>query len=136
MLKLFLSSHGHLASGLKSSLDILLGNSSNVYIFDAYVDEHSVQFKLDEFYRHVSEDDQVILMSDLYGGSVNQVMVTYLNHPNTTLITGINLALVLELSIKQRTVSECEIEEIVENSRRMMKVVKYENDALVNDDFF
>lgn len=136
MLKLFLSSHGHLASGLKSSLDILLGNSSNVYIFDAYVDEHSVQFKLDEFYRHVSEDDQVILMSDLYGGSVNQVMVTYLDHPNTTLITGINLALVLELSIKQGTVSECEIEEIVENSRRMMKVVKYENDALVNDDFF
>lgn len=136
MLKLFLSSHGHLASGLKSSLDILLGNSSNVYIFDAYVDEHSVQFKLDEFYRHVSEDDQVILMSDLYGGSVNQVMVTYLNHPNTTLITGVNLALVLELSIKQGTVSECEIEEIVENSRRMMKVVKFENDALVNDDFF
>lgn len=136
MLKLFLSSHGHLASGLKSSLDILLGNSSNVYIFDAYVDEHSVQFKLDEFYRHVSEDDQVILMSDLYGGSVNQVMVTYLNHPNTTLITGVNLALVLELSIKQGTVSECEIEEIVENSRRMMKVVKFEDDALVNDDFF
>lgn len=136
MLKLFLSSHGHLASGLKSSLDILLGNSSNVYIFDAYVDEHSVQFKLDEFYRHVSEDDQVILMSDLYGGSVNHVMVTYLNHPNTTLITGVNLALVLELSIKQGTVSECEIEEIVENSRRMMKVVKFENDALVNDDFF
>lgn len=67
---------------------------------------------------------------------MNQVMVTYLNHPNTTLITGGNLALVLELSIKQGTVSECEIEEIVENSRRMMKVVKFENDALVNDDFF
>lgn len=136
MLKIFLSSHGHLASGFKSSLDILLGNSSNVYIFDAYVDEHSVQFKLDEFYQLVCADDQVILMSDLYGGSVNQAMTAYLNHPNTTLITGINLSLILELSIKQGIVSEIEIEEIVKNSRRMMKVVKYENETLVNDDFF
>ena len=39
MTKFFLSSHGHLASGLASSLDILLGGHDRVTVFDAYVDE-------------------------------------------------------------------------------------------------
>lgn len=42
MLKIFLSSHGHFASGMKSSLDILMGASDNVTVFDAYVDQTSV----------------------------------------------------------------------------------------------
>ncbi|MEG0410105.1 MAG: PTS fructose IIA subunit, partial [Erysipelotrichaceae bacterium] len=71
MLKIFISSHGHLASGMKSSLDILIGNSDRIHIFDAYVDEKSVQEVLDEFYKTVKEDDQIILLSDLLGGSVN-----------------------------------------------------------------
>ena len=35
MTKFFLSSHGHLASGLASSLDILLGGHDKVTVFDA-----------------------------------------------------------------------------------------------------
>lgn len=42
MTKFFLSSHGHLASGLASSLDILLGGHDKVTVFDAYVDEKSL----------------------------------------------------------------------------------------------
>ena len=72
----------------------------------------------------------MLLLSDLYGGSVNQVMFTFLNRPNTRLVSGVNLALVLELAIKE-TVSDSELEELVENSRMMMKVVKIE--ALADD---
>ena len=124
MLKIFLSSHGHMASGIKSSLDILIGNTDKITVFDAYVDEKNVQDVLDNFYKTVSEDDEV------YGGSVNQVMFTYLNRPNTRLVSGVNLALVLELAIKE-TISDSELEELVETSRMMMKIVKME--ALVDD---
>ena len=130
MLKIFLSSHGHMASGLKSSLDILIGNTDKITVFDAYVDEKNVQDVLDNFYKTVSEDDEVLLLSDLYGGSVNQVMFTYLNRPNTRLVSGVNLALVLELAIKE-TISDSELEELVETSRMMMKIVKIE--ALADD---
>ena len=125
MLKIFLSSHGHMASGIKSSLDILIGNTDKITVFDAYVDEKNVQDVLDNFYKTVSEDDEVLLLSDLYGGSVNQVMFTYLNRPNTRLVSGVNLALVLELAIKE-TISDSELEELVETSRMMMKIVKIE----------
>ena len=130
MLKIFLSSHGHMASGIKSSLDILIGNTDKITVFDAYVDEKNVQDVLDNFYKTVSEDDEVLLLSDLYGGSVNQVMFTYLNRPNTRLVSGVNLALVLELAIKE-TISDSELEELVESSRMMMKIVKME--ALADD---
>ncbi|MDD6525830.1 MAG: PTS sugar transporter subunit IIA [Firmicutes bacterium] len=130
MLKIFLSSHGHMASGIKSSLDILIGNTDKITVFDAYVDEKNVQDVLDNFYKTVSEDDEVLLLSDLYGGSVNQVMFTYLNRPNTRLVSGVNLALVLELAIKE-TISDNELEELVETSRMMMKIVKME--ALADD---
>ena len=130
MLKIFLSSHGHMASGIKSSLDILIGNTDKITVFDAYVDEKNVQDVLDNFYKTVSEDDEVLLLSDLYGGSVNQVMFTYLNRPNTRLVSGVNLAIVLELAIKE-TISDSELEELVETSRMMMKIVKIE--ALADD---
>ena len=67
MTKFFLSSHGHLASGLASSLDILLGGHDKVTVFDAYVDEKSLNDALDAFFQTVGEDDQVILLSDMYG---------------------------------------------------------------------
>ena len=119
-----------MASGIKSSLDILIGNTDKITVFDAYVDEKNVQDVLDNFYKTVSEDDEVLLLSDLYGGSVNQVMFTYLNRPNTRLVSGVNLALVLELAIKE-TISDSELEELVESSRMMMKIVKME--ALADD---
>ncbi len=135
MIKIFLATHGHLASGFKSSLDILLGDSSNVTIFDAYVDEHSVQSKLDDFYRNVDEKDQVFLLSDLYGGSVNQAMFTYLKDRNTTLITGVNLALILELAMKLEPLDERAMYQLVENSRKVLLIVK-EDQTQFCDDFF
>lgn len=135
MLKIFLASHGRLASGMKSSLDILLGNSDHITVYDAYIDETNVQTKLDEFYGTVSKEDHVILLSDLYGGSVNQVMFLYLDRPNTTLIAGVNLALVLEIAIREE-IGEEELQAIVEQSRSMLKIVKNEEEPAMQEEFF
>lgn len=138
MLKIFISSHGHFASGIKSSVEILAGAKPNVTVFDAYINQESVQEHLDSFFETVGEDDQVLLLSDLYGGSVNSVMYTYLTKPNTTLVAGVNLALVLELSVRE-SISKEELEELVEMSRTMMKVVEFDAGEATTeeqDDFF
>lgn len=134
MLKIFLSSHGHFASGLKSSLDILIGNSDVVTVFDAYIDEKTVQEQLELFYEKTKEDDQILLLSDLYGGSVNQVMATYLDRPNTTLVAGVNLAFVLEVATKEK-ISEEELEIIIKQSRNALKQAKLEEIG-DEEDFF
>lgn len=137
MLKLFLSSHGHFASGMKNSIEILTGPNAKLTVFDAYINQESVQEHLDTFFASVNPDDQIILLSDLYGGSVNQVMYLYASRPNTTLIAGVNLALVLELAVRG-SVSREELEKLVEQSRTMLKIVDVDQPVKdeSQDDFF
>ncbi len=99
MLKIFLSSHGRFASGIRSSCEILLGAQQNLTVFDAYVDNDTVQEHLDDFYKTVSAEDQVLLCSDLYGGSVNQSMYPYLQKPNTRLVSGVNMTFMMNVDV-------------------------------------
>ena len=138
MTKFFLSSHGHLASGLASSLDILLGSHDRVTVFDAYVDERSLNNALDAFYETVAPDDQVILLSDMFGSSVNNTMYTYLARPNTMLIAGVNLALVIGLVILDGEISRETLEEIVSQSREALQIVDLDlsEEKESDNDFF
>lgn len=101
MLKIFLSSHGRFASGIRSSCEILLGAQQNLTVFDAYVDNDTVQEHLDDFYKTVSAEDQVLLCSDLYGGSVNQSMYPYLQKPNTRLVSGVNMTFMMKSCVRK-----------------------------------
>lgn len=135
-MRIFLSSHGHLASGLKSSMEILYGSCNNITVFDAYVDERSVQEQLELFFKTVEEGEQVLLISDLYGSSVNQAMSMYVNRPNTTLVAGANLALLLGLAGRESVTRE-ELEELVLQSREMLRIVELEKEEfLESEEFF
>lgn len=137
MRRFFISSHGHLASGLKSSLEILLGKADNVTVFDAYVDQRSVESQVEAFLETVNEQDQAILISDLYGGSVNQVLYRYINRPNTMLVTGVNLALVLELAaMSDAPLSKEELNQIIQASKETMQLVEMDLTETAQEDFF
>lgn len=106
---------------------MLLGGCDRLTVFDAYVDERSLEDALNAFYQKVGRDDQVILLSDMYGGSVNSIMYTFLNRPNTTLIAGVNLALVIGLVIQDRELTREEIEDVVRQSREAIQIVELDN---------
>ncbi|MDO4198315.1 MAG: hypothetical protein Q4D13_04950 [Erysipelotrichaceae bacterium] len=137
MIKLFLSSHGKMASGIKSTLSILAGDTSKLEVFDAYIDDSSVQDHLDEFFKSVSADDQVLLMSDILGGSVNTAMCQYLERPNTQLVAGVNLAFVLQMMFEENLSPE-RIDEVVEESRNGLQRIemKKTEETSSDDDFF
>ena len=137
MPKILIASHGTFASGLQSSLNVLLGKSENVKTLDAYLDEDNFEEKLEEYFQSVSETEQVIMLSDLYGGSVNQKMTLHLTRPNTYLVTGMNLALVLELALKTEDVDMETLEAVVNDSREALKLVELESiSQKEEDDFF
>jgi mannose/fructose-specific phosphotransferase system component IIA len=136
MRKLLIASHGSFASGMKSSLEILLGKAENVTVIDAYLDASRIEDKIEAFLATCSDEDQVFLLSDLFGGSVNQVLCLYLQRPDTYLIAGVNLAIVLELACGQQPLSESEVEEMVEASRQTLRVVKLNSEEPVAADFF
>lgn len=135
MRKFFISSHGHMASGLKSSLEILMGKADNVTVFDAYVNEDRVEDQVEAFFKTLEEGDQAILMSDLYGGSVNQVLYRYLDRPETYLIAGVNLGLVIELVVmSQMPVSIEDLRNAVEAAREGLQVRTLDDNTTAAND--
>ena len=122
MTKFFLSSHGRLASGIGSSLDILLGGHDRLTCFDSYIDEHSLNDALDQFFQSVEPEEQVILLSDMY-----------LNHPNTTLVTGVNLALVIGLIILETPITRDVLDQIVTQSREAIRIVELEETDILEE---
>ncbi len=123
-MRILLGSHGHFASGIKTALQILIGkDAEKVVVIDAYVDDVNIDEELRRFFDETAEDETVLMLSDLYGGSVNQKMYLYLQRPHTYLVAGINLALVIELCLKD-SISAEQLKEMVEIARQMQMVVE------------
>ncbi|VHC23562.1 PTS sugar transporter subunit IIA [Streptococcus pyogenes] len=98
--KFLIGSHGRLASGLQSSIDILAGMGQPLEIIDAYVDDSDYTSQIDDFIAGVAADEQGLIFTDLLGGSVNQKMVTAVmasGKDNIFLITNSNLATLLSV---------------------------------------
>ena len=137
MLKVFFASHGPLAEGMAESLHIISGKCSNLTVFSAYMDETDLKTRIDAFYESVSEEDEVLLCSDIYGGSVNQIMYLYLNKPNTRLVTGVNLGFFLSV-MNETSLKKGILERIIEENRKYLCEVKEDRTecSADTDDFF
>ena len=138
MKKVLLMSHGKFAEGIKSSVDVLMGGDDNLTVFNAYINEDSMEDFLADYFNRIDSNDQVIMMSDVFCGSINQKMVLKLNRPDTFLITGINLPCVLEVLMNiEDKLTKQQIENIVDESRLALKIIeldKNEEDT-ENEDF-
>lgn len=132
----FLASHGRLASGMKSSMEILTGESRRLTVFDAYVDDASLEEAAEAFIGGLGPDDDGVLLSDIYGGSVNSALYTFLDRPRIRLVTGVNLALVIGLLLAGDTLDGDSLERIVEESREGLRVVRLEEGGEESGELF
>lgn len=137
-MKLFLSTHGNMASGMKSALEILLGSTDGLEVFDAYVNEETVDAHIQAFLNRTGRDELKLLISDVYGGSVCQVMVNYINYENTLVITGVNLAMLFSLMTqKDNDLSISQIKDIINESRELTRLIELEElEHIESADFF
>lgn len=107
MLKILLASHGIFAKGVKNALELILGNQQNVYTMCAYVDENNdVKSEVKSFFDSVSPEDDWIVVTDIFGGSVNNEFMEYLAKKKFQLITGMSLPLLVELVTNPYTTAE------------------------------
>ena len=126
MTKIFLATHGRMASGMKSSIDLLMGSSEALTVFDAYLPGVTVS---------VGEQAK-LLVSDMLGGSVNQELMKYSDLENVFVITGITLTLLLELLCQcHQNFTASQLDELIENSRLMTQRVSLDVNSS-QDQFF
>ncbi|MFT8949011.1 MAG: PTS N-acetylglucosamine transporter subunit IIBC [Liquorilactobacillus hordei] len=95
MRKIIFATHHQMASGLKDTFDYIAPNTAKITVLDAYLDNNPVDKQIKDLLEDISSSDEVIIFTDLLGGSVNQAFVQYLTHPRIHLITGVNLPIIL-----------------------------------------
>ena len=105
MNQIILASHGGLAAGAKDTLEMVLGDVSNVHVVSlARDDKEPITNKVDAMIATFNADDTVYVLTDMLGSSVNNNMVELSkNGTKFTVISGFNIPLALRSDQPQRT---------------------------------
>ncbi len=92
---IWLVAHRPYATALKEAVDQILGpNKIRAYDLSWEQDPSDFASQLEDAYLHQSEAQGLVFV-DLLGGSPMNSMVSFLQRPNTLLISGANLPMVL-----------------------------------------
>lgn len=124
-----LVSHGKSANGLNDALSMLAGNREDILSVGLEngksVDEFTALFT--EKVKDISNDDDVILLGDIIGGSplTNATNVLVNKGIKTVILGGMNLPLALTTVLMKDTVSLDEIaNQVLEQARMAMQEFK------------
>lgn len=136
MIKYLFASHGKYSEGTKSFLDIMSGSNPNIYTLTAFLDERSEKQLVKEAMKQIGDFDQLIIFCDIYGGSVAQEVFrqTAKDPRNIQIIAGYNLALVLDIILRNTVLSEKEILEIINTNRNSIVYVPRTVEASSTED--
>ena len=138
MKKILIATHGNLAEGALSSLKIIAGEIENITYINAFTEEKNIDKALLNYFSTCNEEDQIIVLTDIFGGSVNQAAIKFIPKGNVFLITGFNLALLLEIAMMnpEENVDEEKIKEIIKNSQKQIMFVNDVINSTTEEDFF
>jgi Phosphotransferase system, mannose/fructose-specific component IIA len=98
--KIILVSHGKLAKGMKDTVEMIAGQQDNLEAYEAYKNGTSDDSFINDLKNSLtlSKNDDVIIVTDVLGGSVNNEATQLLkDYPNLTILTGMNLPLIITL---------------------------------------
>ena len=121
--RIILASHGKFASGILSSLKLLYGSTDSVTAMDCYIDpkydlQKNVKKVIDE-----NSNNRLLVITDIFGGSVNNEFLKYIKEPNFYLVSGLNLPFLLELMTQITGSSDLEslIKQVLDNSKKSIQ---------------
>lgn len=126
-----LATHGTFAEGIASSIEIILGTQSNLHTLCAYVSGNDdITQTVATFLQRFAETDELIIITDIFGGSINNEFIKYLTKPNIHLIAGLNLPLIIQLLTHSK---EPDITAIIDTAiKTSVDAIQYCNQTIKN----
>lgn len=121
MRRILFASHGRFAAGMLDTLEMIVGQQPSVTALCAYTSE--CPDPKPELARAVGElpaGDELVIVTDVFGGSVNTEASQYRNRPNVYVVAGANLALAINLVVDQQTPTASLIERSLGEAREQM----------------
>lgn len=130
MRKILLASHGKFAEGIYNTLQIILGKDINVTTISAYVNgKDDLEGLVNPHIHELNHDDELIVVTDLFGGSVNNEFMKHTCNAQVHLVSGMNLHLLIELITSQNPNTKELIKYAIEQSK---ETIKYCNETIEN----
>lgn len=135
MSRVIFASHGGLSKGMKDSVSMIVGDlAKNVETYSLLPGENPEDY-YQELYKQANEsNEQILVLCDIKGGSVHTALSKLAVLDNVVVFSGMNMGLALDIVLRHAHLSEEELQEIIENARdgiTMMKELNQEE----NEDF-
>ena len=121
MRHVIIASHHRFAEGLADTLEFI-GGVENMRAVCAYVDETPLEEQGAAAFASVAPEDEVLVLTDILQGSVNQAFAPYISD-RVFLVAGGNVALCLELALSAEPLSTEIISAALEQARSAMVLV-------------
>ncbi len=130
MKNIILLTHGDFSKGITQSCNMIIGDEVKPIPLSIQLDTSisAVHEMLDVNINKFPENETVFLMTDIPGGSTTRAAISMLsNHKNLVVISGLNLGLLLEISMLELTGNPMEdqkvVREIIEQVKDTIKVI-------------
>ncbi len=135
MRKFVLASHGSLAEGIKNSVEMISGTQSNLFAFCMREGESPrvLKERIEHFLAENTKDE-IVFVSDFPGGSVNTMLMEFLNKNNVYLVSGMNTMLVLNLLLSSADIDDC-LKKAIQAGKATVKRIEIVEEEQ-EDDFF
>ncbi|MCQ9628147.1 PTS sugar transporter subunit IIA [Cetobacterium somerae] len=102
MIQFIVATHGKFAEGIKTSIELIIGNIDNLEILNCYTTQSFNLKEEVEFILKKYPKEELIVLTDIFGGSVNNEFLENIsNYKNLNIVSGVNLPLILTLIEKQ-----------------------------------
>ncbi len=131
MVQIIVASHGPLSASIVKSASLIAGSSSIADIktisitMETSVEEacKAVETVLDSF----DENDEILALTDIYGGSITRVISEYIGVRKIDVITGVNLGILLEAILMKDTLEYDElVNYLIENGKNGIRHINTE----------
>jgi mannose/fructose-specific phosphotransferase system component IIA len=128
--QIVIATHALLAKGFQESLNFIFKPEDPIHTICAFTEVSDPGKAFEELFDTFSEEDTVVVLTDLVGGSVNNLIAERLQGRDFYLISGINLAVLLEIAcVPEENLNEDFIRKTLEQGK---KGIVFINDKLAN----
>lgn len=135
MSRVIFASHGGLSKGMKDSVSMIVGDlAKDVETYSLLPGENPENY-YQELYKQANEsNEQILVLCDIKGGSVHTALSKLAVLDNVVVFSGMNMGLALDIVLRHAHLSEEELQEIIENARDGITMMK-ELNQVENEDF-
>jgi len=133
--RILIAGHGNFATGLYSSVKIILGEQDFITCLDCYVKQgQDIEFEIKSILDSFEPNDEIICLTDLLGGSVNNEFMKIKESRKIKLITGTNLNLLINLILNIE--SDELIDNYIDEARQGIVNCNFKKDLNIEDEDF